>query len=222
MDAASTDNRLRVGHEGLRCRVDPAALPFESSAEVAPLESTIGQPRALEAIDFGLEVASPGLQPLPHRASRLRADEHHSGRAPPYRRGAAPTPRPGLHPRRRPAGPPPRDPPAGGRRGGALSSTSTSSSRTLDGRSAGRSRQRDTRSAAGSRLASWSSGEERSRASCRSSRESGGSACSRRRPASSSSRSAKAGPFPPRSCSSFLPSDARSWNGWAGRSTTRP
>src|SRR5262245_18661769 len=44
----------------VRRRLDPATLPFETTAEVAPLHGTIGQDRALDAIDFGLEVATPG------------------------------------------------------------------------------------------------------------------------------------------------------------------
>src|SRR5918997_6539860 len=43
-----------------RRRLDPAALPFDTTAEVPPLHGTIGQDRALDAIDFGLEVATPG------------------------------------------------------------------------------------------------------------------------------------------------------------------
>lgn len=43
----------------LRRRVDPAQLP-SSTADVPPLEGTIGQPRALDAIAFGLEIHSPG------------------------------------------------------------------------------------------------------------------------------------------------------------------
>ena len=44
----------------VRRRLDPAALPFETTAEVPPLHGTIGQHRALDAIDFGLEVGTPG------------------------------------------------------------------------------------------------------------------------------------------------------------------
>ena len=44
----------------MRRRLDPAALPFDTTAEVPPLHGTIGQERALDAIDFGLEVATPG------------------------------------------------------------------------------------------------------------------------------------------------------------------
>src|SRR5918998_2543076 len=44
----------------VRRRLAPAALPFDTTAEVPPLHGTIGQERALDAIDFGLEVATPG------------------------------------------------------------------------------------------------------------------------------------------------------------------
>src|SRR5262249_2193775 len=35
-------------------------LPFETTADVSPLHGTIGQDRALDAIDFGLDIATPG------------------------------------------------------------------------------------------------------------------------------------------------------------------
>jgi len=44
----------------VRRRLDPAALSFDTTAEVPPLHGTIGQDRALDAIDFGLEVGTPG------------------------------------------------------------------------------------------------------------------------------------------------------------------
>src|SRR5581483_11803416 len=46
--------------EQLRRRVDPAQLPFETTAELEPLVGTVGQPRAIDAIDFGLQVETPG------------------------------------------------------------------------------------------------------------------------------------------------------------------
>ena len=39
---------------------DPASLHFECTDELVPLDRFIGQPRALEAIRFGLEVEKPG------------------------------------------------------------------------------------------------------------------------------------------------------------------
>src|SRR5262249_3592032 len=44
----------------VRRRLAPEALPFETTAEVPPLHGTIGQDRALDAIDFGLEVTTSG------------------------------------------------------------------------------------------------------------------------------------------------------------------
>ena len=51
--------QLAVAPEQLRRHVDPTQLPL-TSAEVPPLEGTIGQPRAVDAIAFGLEINSPG------------------------------------------------------------------------------------------------------------------------------------------------------------------
>lgn len=45
--------------EQLRRRVDPGSLPFETTAEVEPLVGTVGQPRAIDAIEFGLQVETP-------------------------------------------------------------------------------------------------------------------------------------------------------------------
>ncbi len=51
---------LRLAPEQLRRLCDPAALGFATTEEVEPLEGTIGQPRALDAVDFGLEMEAPG------------------------------------------------------------------------------------------------------------------------------------------------------------------
>jgi lon-related putative ATP-dependent protease len=51
---------LELAPDQLRRRLDPATLPFRSTEEVTPLEGTIGQPRALDAIEFGLEVGAAG------------------------------------------------------------------------------------------------------------------------------------------------------------------
>ena len=51
--------QLAVAPEQLRRRVDPTQLPL-TTADVPPLEGTIGQPRAVDAIAFGLEINSPG------------------------------------------------------------------------------------------------------------------------------------------------------------------
>ncbi len=49
-----------LGPEQLRRRLDPAALPFASTAEVDGLQGTVGQPRAVEALQFGLGIHTPG------------------------------------------------------------------------------------------------------------------------------------------------------------------
>ena len=57
---ADSADRLRLDAARTRRRLDPDTLQFETTAEVAPLRGTIGQTRALEAIDFGLEIGSSG------------------------------------------------------------------------------------------------------------------------------------------------------------------
>jgi predicted ATP-dependent protease len=51
---------LRLAPEQLRRRVDPASLPFATTAEVEALSGTIGQPRAVDAIEFGLDIDIEG------------------------------------------------------------------------------------------------------------------------------------------------------------------
>jgi lon-related putative ATP-dependent protease len=46
--------------EQLRRRTDVSSFSFSSTAELAPLQRVIGQPRALRAIDFGTDIANPG------------------------------------------------------------------------------------------------------------------------------------------------------------------
>jgi predicted ATP-dependent protease len=46
--------------ERLRCRTDPAALGFSSTAELTPLSVALGQERAEGAIAFGLAMQHPG------------------------------------------------------------------------------------------------------------------------------------------------------------------
>jgi lon-related putative ATP-dependent protease len=53
--------RLELRPEELRRTLDPASLRFRTTAEVKPLVGTIGQPRALEAIAYGLDQATPGF-----------------------------------------------------------------------------------------------------------------------------------------------------------------
>lgn len=56
----TTDADLELGPDQLRRHLDPASLPFQSTAEVAPLADTIGQPRAIDAIEFALEIGTHG------------------------------------------------------------------------------------------------------------------------------------------------------------------
>ncbi|HIE38325.1 MAG TPA: ATP-dependent protease [Anaerolineales bacterium] len=44
----------------LRRTCDPAAFPFETTAELSLTPEIIGQPRATQAIEFGLDIAGPG------------------------------------------------------------------------------------------------------------------------------------------------------------------
>jgi predicted ATP-dependent protease len=53
--------RLAVKPDDLRRRLDPAVLPFQTTAEVEPVLTVIGQPRAAEAIAFALEVEARGF-----------------------------------------------------------------------------------------------------------------------------------------------------------------
>jgi lon-related putative ATP-dependent protease len=53
--------RLELRADELCRRLDPARLKFSSTAEVEPLVGTIGQPRALDALEYGLEVTTRGF-----------------------------------------------------------------------------------------------------------------------------------------------------------------
>jgi hypothetical protein len=53
--------RVELAPEELRRCVDSASLGFSTTAEVEPLSGTIGQPRSLEAIEYGLEVETAGF-----------------------------------------------------------------------------------------------------------------------------------------------------------------
>ncbi|MDP3768512.1 MAG: AAA family ATPase, partial [Dehalococcoidia bacterium] len=46
--------------EDLYRRCDPEALGFETTAEVEPLDGTVGQDRALSALAFGLDIGAEG------------------------------------------------------------------------------------------------------------------------------------------------------------------
>lgn len=51
----------KVPVEKLYYQCKPSDFPFETTEEIAPLEETIGQARALRALDFGLEIESHGF-----------------------------------------------------------------------------------------------------------------------------------------------------------------
>ena len=56
----STDH-LKVPVERLAPICDPSALGFKTTAELDPLEGTIGQERAISALEMGLEIDAPGF-----------------------------------------------------------------------------------------------------------------------------------------------------------------
>ncbi|HCC33082.1 MAG TPA: ATP-dependent protease [Clostridiales bacterium] len=47
--------------EALRLTVDPSVFPFRTTEELPPVEGRIGQERAVEAMEFGLRITSPGF-----------------------------------------------------------------------------------------------------------------------------------------------------------------
>jgi predicted ATP-dependent protease len=57
----SVRDRLGLRPERLRRRLDPRKLEFDSTADVEPLVGTIGQPRALDALEYGLAVETRGF-----------------------------------------------------------------------------------------------------------------------------------------------------------------
>ncbi len=70
---------LRVAAEDLHRPCDPDGLGFETTAEVPPLDGTVGQDRALNALEFGLDIGADGYNlfvvgpPGTGRNSTLRA-----------------------------------------------------------------------------------------------------------------------------------------------------
>jgi len=54
------NDKYELAPEQLRKRCDPEQFPFQTTAEVSPLEDIIGQERAVSAIRFGLDIPSPG------------------------------------------------------------------------------------------------------------------------------------------------------------------
>ncbi|MQL52343.1 AAA family ATPase [Desulfofundulus thermobenzoicus] len=60
MVTADTGNRLRIPADKLRRRCRPEELPWETTAQVTPLQDFIGQERAVRAMEFGLAMNAPG------------------------------------------------------------------------------------------------------------------------------------------------------------------
>ena len=53
-------NRLELKPNELRRVCEAAAFKFKDTSELAPLDVVIGQERAVQAIEFGLNMRSPG------------------------------------------------------------------------------------------------------------------------------------------------------------------
>ncbi len=58
--APSTAPPAPLPADALRWRCDPARFPFETTSEVEPATTVVGQDAALEALRFGLETSAPG------------------------------------------------------------------------------------------------------------------------------------------------------------------
>lgn len=54
------DHPLRIPPEALRRFCNPDDLGFETTEDIAPVIGTVGQDRAVAALDFGLEINTPG------------------------------------------------------------------------------------------------------------------------------------------------------------------
>ena len=59
--ASTTSRSLRVPVKKLRRACDPRSLKFKTTAELAPIEGTVGQDRAVSALDFGLSIEAEGF-----------------------------------------------------------------------------------------------------------------------------------------------------------------
>ena len=51
---------MKIKSSDLRSICDPKMFTFKTTAEVDPLDKVIGQERAVQAIEFGLNIKSPG------------------------------------------------------------------------------------------------------------------------------------------------------------------
>ena len=52
--------KYELGVSDLRCICDPKVFAFKNTSEIEPLAAVIGQERAVQAIEFGLNMKSPG------------------------------------------------------------------------------------------------------------------------------------------------------------------
>lgn len=59
--APTTSRSLRVPAKKLRRVCDPRSLKFKTTAELSPIEGTVGQDRAVSAMDFGLSIEAAGF-----------------------------------------------------------------------------------------------------------------------------------------------------------------
>ncbi|MGI5836209.1 MAG: Lon protease family protein [Chloroflexota bacterium] len=55
------EDKLAVPPDRLRWRFDPVELPFETTEAVESLQGTVGQERAVSALEFGMEIDSSGF-----------------------------------------------------------------------------------------------------------------------------------------------------------------
>jgi len=53
-------NKFELSASALRLICEPKVFKFKNTSEVRPLDTVIGQERAVEAIDFGLNMQDPG------------------------------------------------------------------------------------------------------------------------------------------------------------------
>ena len=56
-----TTDGFKVSYENLAAVCDPNAFGFETTDELSPLEGTIGQERAISALELGLDISEPGF-----------------------------------------------------------------------------------------------------------------------------------------------------------------
>jgi hypothetical protein len=56
-----TTDGFKVSYDNLAAFCDPDTLGFETTDELSPLEGTIGQERAISALELGLDISEPGF-----------------------------------------------------------------------------------------------------------------------------------------------------------------